>query len=649
MFQSLSRLLSYLILAQEFNFYNISQNEIQLFQSEKFNNPLINITNSFFIQLINYTSYSRIHFNSFIEGLVINSFRDIPIFSIAESFLNNNQIYFICNNEETLEKPINTSLKSIFSYNSLSILRLLTQNVSSWINSSLFCQILLNGYTLSLGFKDYSDRVIDFQNQITFNTQQILVKYEYLIFFSTWIIIFFVSFFILYYYLKDLKDSIKLIKNLNESIKYESSNPIKKGFQIDNISNDYTIYSSNIVLILFCSIFLMTLIAPILFYLNFQITIETNINFRSLSIWMMLSNVRQSFIIESLERLILIIFLKNNFLIDILNYEIELDKLNFLIDQIEFNHKLLMTGNSIFPPFVGQDELIDKLHFQSSCVANHTNFDQHENYKCSSINQAIILFKTYIFDIISKIDQIHSLSDPLFENLFHLTNSHLLNDLIIISNQIDQLNIFFYKKFQNNFFNLLIISIISFLIIFIINFFISLIFDSAFNSILIILRRLPPNYIINDEDLLSFILDKKNDKKNKILNLSEFIIFNSINPILFLSKNGNIELINNSLNKLLGFVPEQLLGQSISSIISEEDKDLILNKIILMKNKQCSNIFEDHIKCINDSNNLINVQINIYGFISDISNEITFFVIFLKDENEIIQQKNQSELFKKKK
>ena len=66
------------------------------------------------------------------------------------------------------------------------------------------------------------------------------------------------------------------------------------------------------------------------------------------------------------------------------------------------------------------------------------------------------------------------------------------------------------------------------------------------------------------------------------MSLEKSLMYNSADGIISFSRNEVIELVNRSVTTLLGYTPEQLLGQSITSIIDAEKSDDLIKHINLM-------------------------------------------------------------------
>ena len=152
--------------------------------------------------------------------------------------------------------------------------------------------------------------------------------------------------------------------------------------------------------------------------------------------------------------------------------------------------------------------------------------------------------------------------------------------------------------------------------------------------------------------------------------------------MLFLCTNvsGVVEIINPSVTNILGYSPDQILGQNISTIFSNisEDtssnkdqessdsnniKDLsgnaekVSNQLDLMKNGQSGLIFEGHFICITDDAKEMPCGITILGMSSqghtlkseESSQEhlkVTSFVFILRDETQLIEQQKEAEASK---
>lgn len=127
---------------------------------------------------------------------------------------------------------------------------------------------------------------------------------------------------------------------------------------------------------------------------------------------------------------------------------------------------------------------------------------------------------------------------------------------------------------------------------------------------------------------------------------SKSIIHHSADGVLIIGSSGVIEFINQSVSRILGFTPEQLLGQPVSTIFSEEDKGKVDQQMSLMRNKQGGLTFEDHFICISDDDTPVPCFVTILAMVNS-HESVPSLVLVLRDETELRVQQENAENAKK--
>ena len=143
-------------------------------------------------------------------------------------------------------------------------------------------------------------------------------------------------------------------------------------------------------------------------------------------------------------------------------------------------------------------------------------------------------------------------------------------------------------------------------------------------------------------------MNQNNTIKNRFESTSSSIIRNASDAVFFTGMTGIIEHVNRGATQILGYTPEQILGQDISVIFVERERDNIRNQIHLMMNKQSSANFEDHVTCMSDNEAEIPCNLIILGMKQENKDSIDSFVIILRNEIELIEQQEKAQQAKKK-
>jgi PAS domain S-box-containing protein len=100
------------------------------------------------------------------------------------------------------------------------------------------------------------------------------------------------------------------------------------------------------------------------------------------------------------------------------------------------------------------------------------------------------------------------------------------------------------------------------------------------------------------------------------------------------------------VSKVFGYSPEQLLGQSLQSLMSPSQTENIDQQIRLMADHQSAALYEGHVTCLADDDNEIPCSISLLALFTD--DEISSFVAILKDESALLRQQAEAETAKKR-
>ena len=121
---------------------------------------------------------------------------------------------------------------------------------------------------------------------------------------------------------------------------------------------------------------------------------------------------------------------------------------------------------------------------------------------------------------------------------------------------------------------------------------------------------------------------------------------NSQNAIFFTNTIGIVEQSNQGVNTLLGYTPEQVLGQLVQTFLIPKDMDDFTVKLEQMKNNQSSYFIEEDYTAIADNEKLIPVHLTLIGMKKE--NVVNSFVVLMQNIENLTNQKKQAEEAKMK-
>jgi PAS domain S-box-containing protein len=107
-------------------------------------------------------------------------------------------------------------------------------------------------------------------------------------------------------------------------------------------------------------------------------------------------------------------------------------------------------------------------------------------------------------------------------------------------------------------------------------------------------------------------------------------------------------MINPAVTELLGYSPEQLLGQPLASLVAADDDDgaaKLEQQMKLMADRQSAATYEGHVTCLTDDDTEIPCLLNLLALFH--GDDVSAFVAILRDESALLQQQQEAEVAKR--
>jgi PAS domain S-box-containing protein len=165
---------------------------------------------------------------------------------------------------------------------------------------------------------------------------------------------------------------------------------------------------------------------------------------------------------------------------------------------------------------------------------------------------------------------------------------------------------------------------------------------------MLLLRRVPPNAIVNRPEMLDYLLHKET-KHNNVMTTTRSVFHSAQNAIVCCSRTGIIDSINLQVTHILGFIPEQLLGQSTEVIFNAESGKEVQNRMEMMKRFECTKTYEGIVVCETDEGKTVSCNLTMKGMTSgEKSGDVSSFVFILKDVTRLLEQQQEAEEAKAK-
>jgi len=166
---------------------------------------------------------------------------------------------------------------------------------------------------------------------------------------------------------------------------------------------------------------------------------------------------------------------------------------------------------------------------------------------------------------------------------------------------------------------------------------------NAFHESQEILCRLEPHFVLSQPSLMSFITGHETKQTEVITSAEQSVIDASPDSIISVGSELSLETMNPTTTVIFGYTPEQLIGQSLQTLIPNQDKasESFYRQISLMKAHQVGMTYSSQLKGVRDDGSFVTLDITLLGI-----NEAESFALIMKDQTEA--QKAQQEVEKAK-
>ncbi|KAK8833926.1 hypothetical protein M9Y10_005815 [Tritrichomonas musculus] len=646
---------------------------------------------------------SRDYFQDFLVALSnLANLYDENIYEFGYLLMHNEVPYISCF-DGFPTSPVLTSIKALEAYLFLVVEQTAYKEVEedTWYNSNEVCEILANQPIFHSNMLSLFSSLINHEikqckdeTNTIFILQIVLPVVIFLVEFVP-VIIFTLLF------TKDTNKMIKILMGVNPQVKEEAKKPIRKDNFFDISQTTEKKLKNNHWILWKLLIFILSAGSAVIIFFMLYETDILNGQIEDMVKWNLLAANRLACPIETINYVINAIILSSPSSLNISSLNNISTKEKMLADarlglaQLANSNEALLKGSDKTKPCYEFDDELDSLNFNSVCVAESSNAsDLHESYRCCSISTSIGIFITMVKNIIDDIESSGgNLNHEMLPHVLHLLNNHLFRRLEQTVDRLTAINEEHCKSLESQTVIIFIVGIVVTIILF----FAILYFYNKTVSIyhvgMVLTQRLPPNAFISDKRLLNFVLNRKDTQDESEMSTSQSAIYMSLDAIVCTNVSGVVEIINPAVTNTLGYTPDQMLGQHISSIFSNYtdgvssnnaqtppannngdnnnnannnnndnksagDAEKITNQLQLMSNGQCALVYEDHFICMTDDAKEMPCGVTILGMTSgknesDGSNsgsskgaKVESFVVILRDETQLVQQQREAEAAK---
>ncbi|EAX94177.1 Adenylate and Guanylate cyclase catalytic domain containing protein [Trichomonas vaginalis G3] len=644
-YSSISRYASIIYFATQNGYYTINDYVKSKGAKDKNMSPYINFTGDFRAQALYYNFMSLDYYNSFISEIVNYAMAGHDVYNVAAPFLKQSYAAYYCTSNATLlNKTKDTNIHALFSYRAIAANLIYITDANQWNTSKLLCNSLSNAPSVAKGLDVFNENELNTENEDTLDNSHKIVIYEIafplsLLFIN---ILLFVCPTIGYYV--TLKKTLEILQSIQQKVKEDSTINIGKSNTDDNSAVSPP--ESQIFVYIFIFGILLIIIVPIFALVTFNEAKSANKKFESLIGWMNLGGARGPLLAEGLEHLTIAALSKTN-AFSYIDSQYELDLTEKIIAKVMNFHEVVSEGSDITKPCIGFDSVLDDLQYENICTTSQEATELHERYRCTALSQLFGFVKSIIDDTVVRFPSLTGLDETIFTEIFHLENTHMFKKLFDVTERIDYLGQHNKDRFEILSLIICVIGCILAVVVFMIHMYMALQLDHMYKTAMSIFRRIPPLLITQNHMLMDFLLNRIKKGSSESMTFSQNIIFSSSNGVLLVNKAGVVEMVNDSVNDILGYVPDQILGQQAVILFTEKDRPKVQQQMDLMQAGEAKEVFDDHFECIADDSAIIQCHVTILA-LSSKGEEINTYVFFISDESQILKKQEQAELAKKK-
>ena len=276
----------------------------------------------------------------------------------------------------------------------------------------------------------------------------------------------------------------------------------------------------------------------------------------------------------------------------------------------------------------------------ASCHTRRRNPTRHETYRCSGYIAMSKLLLEYANDLrLAAQDGV--VGGDLMASLLHALSYHFMPLSSQVWEQLGEaLPISWLDWFTYQLALILLADFIVCVIGLVISAGLRTIFSWTYRGAKTSIRRLSPDAIVAHAPLLNYLLDSEG--KTQTTSITRQVVDNSANGIIAIDRNMLIESVNQATQKILGFNPEQLLGQDLRLIFIREDGEKIERQTQLMIKHEASQTFSAGMTCVTDAEAQVPVAVNVLGLSANRQRDVSNFVISIKDVSVLHQQQAEA-------
>jgi PAS domain S-box-containing protein len=307
------------------------------------------------------------------------------------------------------------------------------------------------------------------------------------------------------------------------------------------------------------------------------------------------------------------------------------------------NVNLLDIGET--PSSIGWNDDIDALTIRPQCEETNAG-GFHELYRCTSAVQLTSFLKNTVSDASMNASSYHGFigANDIGE-LLHLVDQHLLPKFITVDSLYHSLGTQETSKYGKTHYVYFASEVVLLAILAAVTWWYCHTMNALYDIVLALMRRVPPAAILASAPLEEYLLGRTSAKRRIGMTSDERIVHTSLDSIILTNAAGMIEAVNPAVTATLGFTPEQVVGQPISLLIESSQAEKVEQQMKLMIEHQSGRTSEGHTVCVADDETQTPCWISLLALSN--GDEVSSFVVILRDETDLLAQQEEAEAAKK--
>lgn len=327
-------------------------------------------------------------------------------------------------------------------------------------------------------------------------------------------------------------------------------------------------------------------------------------------------------------------------LIDVpyIDYTDCLKRIQSELQEIMFIDTMLELGHDTLHPAVGFDASLDELRFKERCVPPRDSTLASDYWMCLSFSRLRSYFTDKVKTVVASVEGV-KIFDELTSTLIAILDARLATDFASVAAKYEELLANCVKEHTTVVWSCFCLAVVVAFCAFGIEIILVRARERDFETYKCLLLRLNPITLVSNPQTAALLFGKTTIGKVQVTSASHTVFHCSRNPMLSLNQDGVIESVNPATTTVLGFTPEQLLGQSLKIIINPDtgsNRDLFY-EMQLMKSGQCTLLYQSSVTASKDDETAVLLRVVLVGLSANDRTADSFGLIccdLTEEENE---------------